>query len=87
MESSYLTLGLALVAAGFILLVAELFIPTGGVLFVLSVSSIAVGVALTFLYDTTTGLCTLVGVFVAAPALGGLMLRSGRGRRWASDFS
>ena len=50
MESSYLTLGLALVAAGFLLLAAELFIPSGGILFVLSLSSIALGVALTFLH-------------------------------------
>jgi membrane-bound serine protease (ClpP class) len=75
MESSYLTLGLALVAAGFVLLAAELFIPTGGVLFVLSVSGIALGVALTFLHGTTAGLCTLVGVFVAAPVFGTLMMR------------
>ena len=75
MESSYLTLGLALVAAGFLLMAAELFIPTGGVLFVLSVSSIALGVALTFLHGTTAGLCTLVGVFVAGPAFGGVLMR------------
>ncbi|HZY86838.1 MAG TPA: NfeD family protein [Gemmataceae bacterium] len=75
MESSYLTLGLALVAAGFLLLAAELFIPTGGVLFVLSVSGIALGVALTFLHGTTAGLCTLVGVFVAAPVFGALLMR------------
>jgi membrane-bound serine protease (ClpP class) len=75
MESSYLTLGLALVAAGFVLLAAELFVPTGGVLFVLSVSGIALGVALTFLHGTTAGLCTLVGVFVAAPVFGALLMR------------
>jgi membrane-bound ClpP family serine protease len=75
MEPSYLTLGLALVAAGFLLLAAELFIPTGGILFVLSVSSIAIGVALTFLHGPTAGLCTLVGVFVAAPVFGTLLMK------------
>jgi membrane-bound serine protease (ClpP class) len=75
MESSYLTLGLALVAAGFLLLAAELFVPTGGVLFVLAVSGIALGVALTFLHGPTAGLCTMVGVFVAAPVFGALMMR------------
>ena len=68
MEASYLTLGLALIGAGFLLLAAELFIPTGGVFFVLSVSGIAVGVVFAFLYDTTVGLFTLLGVFVAVPA-------------------
>jgi membrane-bound serine protease (ClpP class) len=75
MESSYLTLGLALVAAGFLLLAAELFVPTGGVLFVLSVSSIAIGVALTFLHGPTAGLCTMVGVFVAAPVFATLVIK------------
>jgi membrane-bound ClpP family serine protease len=75
MESSYLTLGLALVAAGFLLLAAELFVPTGGVLFVLSVSGIAVGVALTFMHGPTAGLCTMVGVFVAAPVFGAVVMK------------
>src|SRR5947207_15640821 len=74
MESSYLTLGLALIGAGFLLLAAELFIPTGGVFFVLSVSGIAVGVVFAFLHDATVGLFTLLGVFVAVPALGGILL-------------
>src|SRR5262249_44724689 len=74
MESSYLTLGLALIGAGFLLLAAELFIPTGGILFVLSVSGIAVGVVFAFLHDTTVGLFTLLGVFVAVPALGSVLL-------------
>jgi membrane-bound serine protease (ClpP class) len=87
MESSnYLTLGLTLIGAGFLLLAAELFIPTGGVLFVLSVSGIAVGVVFAFLYDTTVGLFTLLGVVVAVPALGSLLLhywpRTPIGRRF-----
>jgi membrane-bound ClpP family serine protease len=86
MESSYLTLGLALIGAGFLLLAAELFIPTGGVFFVLSVSGIAVGVVFAFLHDTTVGLLTLLGVFVAVPALGSILLhywpRTPIGRRF-----
>jgi membrane-bound serine protease (ClpP class) len=66
MELNYLTLGFVLIGAGFLLLAAELFIPTGGVLFVLSLASIAVGVGLTFT-DVTVGLFTLLGVFVALP--------------------
>jgi membrane-bound serine protease (ClpP class) len=75
MDASTLTVGLVLIGAGFLLLVAESFVPHGGVLAVLSVACIAVGVVLTFVYDTAAGLVTLVGVFVALPVLAGLMLR------------
>src|SRR5262245_20979183 len=72
--SSLLTLGAFLIGIGFLLLVLELFIPSGGVLLVLSLGSIAVGVVLVFQADSTVGLFTLVGVFVALPVLGGLLL-------------
>src|SRR5438270_7552022 len=74
MDSTNLTLGLALVVASFLFLIAELFIPSAGVLFVLSIAGMAVGVALTFFYSTTAGLFTLLGVFIALPTLGGLIL-------------
>ena len=70
-----LTLAFVLIGAGFLLLVAELFLPTGGVFFVLSVASIAIGVTLTFVYGTTSlGLWTLLGVFIALPIVGSLMV-------------
>jgi membrane-bound serine protease (ClpP class) len=75
MDSSFLTLGMALIGLGFLLLGAELFLPTGGVLMVLSAASLAAGVALTFFYDTTIGLVTLLGVFVALPVAAGVFLR------------
>jgi membrane-bound serine protease (ClpP class) len=74
MDTMSLTLGLVLIAAGFLLLVAELFVPSGGILFVLSLAALAVGVTLTFSYDTMVGLITLVCVFVALPAVAGMML-------------
>jgi membrane-bound ClpP family serine protease len=74
MESIYLTMGLVLIGVGFLLLVAELFIPTSGTLLVLSFLAMAAGVALTFNYDTRTGVYTLLGLFVALPLVGGLML-------------
>jgi membrane-bound serine protease (ClpP class) len=73
MESTYLMLGFVLIGAGFLLLAAELFIPTGGLLFVLSIASIAVGVGLTFT-DLTVGLFTLTGVFVALPIFTSVLL-------------
>jgi membrane-bound serine protease (ClpP class) len=71
-----LTLAYLLIIAGFLLLVAELFIPSSGVLLVLSLVAIGFGVAMTFMYseDPTTGVITLICVFTAIPVLGGLML-------------
>jgi membrane-bound serine protease (ClpP class) len=69
-----LTLAYVLIALGLVLLVAELFLPTGGVLFVLSVVALIVGVAMTFRYDQSTGVVTLIGVFVAIPLLGAIAL-------------
>jgi membrane-bound serine protease (ClpP class) len=51
-------------------MVAELFVPSGGILSVLSLGAIAVGVALTFQYSLTVGLTTLAAVFLALPVVG-----------------
>jgi membrane-bound serine protease (ClpP class) len=77
MDSTYLTLGLFLIGLGLFLLLAELFIPTGGILFVLSLGSVIVGVVLVFKYDQAAGLVALFGVSVAVPVLGGLVLYLG----------
>jgi membrane-bound ClpP family serine protease len=69
-----LTLGYALIGAGFLLMVAELFIPSGGILGVLSLAGIGVGVALTFQYSTSVGLFTLIGVFIALPIFVSILL-------------
>jgi membrane-bound serine protease (ClpP class) len=69
-----LTLGYVLIAVGFLLLVAELFIPSGGILLVLALAGLAVGVALTFQYSVQFGLVTMIAVFVALPIFGGMLL-------------
>lgn len=74
MEAS-LGLAFVLIGAGFLLMVAELFIPSGGVLSVLSIAALAVGVALTFFKSTTIGWYTLVGVFIALPVVGGMLFK------------
>jgi membrane-bound serine protease (ClpP class) len=61
-----------LIGLGLVLLVAELFLPTGGILFVLSVAALVVGVAMTYLYDAALGITTLIVVLIGAPALFGL---------------
>ena len=74
MDSSYLTMGYALIALGFLLLLSELFLPTSGTLFVIAVACFAVGVTFTFWYDRTVGAWTLLGVFLALPILGKILL-------------
>ena len=74
MDPTYLTMGLVLIGIGFLLLVAELFIPTSGTLLVLSFLAMAGGVALIFLADTKAGVYTLIGLFVALPLFGGFLL-------------
>ena len=83
-----LVLAYVLIFAGVLLLVAEFFLPTHGVLLVLSLSAVALGVAMTFMYsdDPSTGFITLIAVFVALPTVGGVMLyywpRTRVGRRF-----
>jgi membrane-bound ClpP family serine protease len=82
-----LALAYALICIGLGLLVAEFFLPTHGILLVLSLSALVVGVAMTFIYseDATIGVITLIVVFVALPLVSGLMLhywpRTPLGRR------
>jgi membrane-bound serine protease (ClpP class) len=52
-----------------------LFIPSGGLLFVLSLGAFIVGVAMSFnTEDPTAGIITLILVFVAVPTLIGVLL-------------
>src|SRR5262249_36998504 len=68
MDSMYLTLGVFLIATGFLLLLAELFVPSGGILAVLALAGIVVGVTLVFHYDTTAGLVALAAAGLGVPA-------------------
>jgi membrane-bound serine protease (ClpP class) len=72
-----LTLAYILIFAGLLLLVAELFIPSGGALLALSLGALMVGVTMTFFYsnDPSTGLVTLVGLFVVIPLIVSTWLR------------
>jgi membrane-bound serine protease (ClpP class) len=74
MEPSTLALAYVLIAVGFLLLAAELFIPSGGVIFVLAVAAITGGVVMTFYYDVSVGTVTMIGVFIALPVLGSILL-------------
>jgi membrane-bound ClpP family serine protease len=66
----YLTLAYVLIAIGIVLLVAELFIPTGGVCFLLSAFFDIAGISLIFFYGSTmNGIIALVSIFVIVPIL------------------
>jgi membrane-bound serine protease (ClpP class) len=75
-----------LIVVGLVFLVAELFLPTHGVLFLAGAAAIFAGVALTFIHgDSSTGVLTLVSVFIFVPTVWGLAFqvwrRSPMGRR------
>ena len=69
-----LSLAYVLIGAGFLLMVFELFVPSGGILSVLSGCAIIGGVVMAFLADTYTGLWTLAAVCVALPIVIPLLL-------------
>ncbi len=66
----YVTLAYVLLAIGVVLLMAELFIPTGGICFLIAAFCAIVGIFLIFFYgETTNGVYALVGFFVVIPVL------------------
>src|SRR5439155_4804243 len=64
-----LTLAYALIAVGLVLLAAELFLPTHGVLFGLGLAAALIGVILSFGVSFSTGVTTLTVVVVIVPLL------------------
>jgi membrane-bound ClpP family serine protease len=66
----FVTLAYILLALAFVLMVTELFIPTGGVCFILSALCAIAGVTLIFYYgNQTTGFIALFVAFVGVPVL------------------
>jgi membrane-bound ClpP family serine protease len=70
-----LSLAYVLIAVGLVLMGAELFLPTHGVLLALGVGAAIVGVALAFSYGLSTGIMTLLILVVLVPVLGTVLLR------------
>jgi len=72
----YLAYGLILL--GLFLFAAELFLPTGGVLFVLGLAAVVYGVVVTFTPSyggsTPLGLSTLIAIFIIVPVVGPMLL-------------
>src|SRR5262249_42886842 len=70
-----LPLAYLLIVLGFVMLVGELFLPSG-VLLALSAAGIIIGLSLSFKAGgATTGLLTLLAVFLLLPAFGSVILR------------
>src|SRR5438105_14764873 len=63
-----------LVILGLLLLAAEVFLPTGGILFVLAVAALIAGIAMAFYSGITQGMITLVLVFILIPVVGPVLL-------------
>jgi len=73
--SDNMTLAYALIVLGLVLLAAELFIPTYGMLTALSIGAMVVGVTITFARDTATGVITLIAVFILVPVVMGFVFK------------
>jgi membrane-bound serine protease (ClpP class) len=86
MDPSYLAVGIVLIVAGFLLMLAELFLPHGGALAVVSVGCITVGVACAFFYDALAGMLTLLGILAALPVAGGALAHYWPHTEWSRRF-
>jgi len=64
-----------LIGLGLVLMAAELFLPTGGILFGVAMVVVFAGVAMVFSFgDPSMGFVALVGVCIALPVMGSMML-------------
>ena len=71
---TYLILGTILILVSFFLMAVELFVPTGGLFFILAFSAMIVGVGMTFFYDGMTGVMFLLGACILMPLAFGAVL-------------
>lgn len=63
-----------LIIFSLVLMAAEVFLPTGGILGVLALAGIVAGTAMAFYRDPTEGFITLVALFVILPVLGPVLM-------------
>lgn len=76
----------ALIFIGLLLLAAELFLPTAGILGVLGTAAVITGVTIAFQYSSTQGVVAMIVVVVLVPSVGPLLMayvpRTPLGRRF-----
>lgn len=70
----YDLLAYALIFLGLLLMAAELFLPTGGIVFVLGVGGVIAGVAIAFSRSPEQGMVTLIVVVILIPLLAPALL-------------
>src|SRR5215218_1664542 len=81
---SYLTIALVLIGLGALLLLAEIVLPTGGILVVASLLFFAVGVGIILYYGTMIeGVVAIVGLAVGLPVAG--MIATAAWRKMSLD--
>jgi membrane-bound ClpP family serine protease len=64
----------ALIVIGLLLMAAELFLPTGGIVFVLGVAGSIAGIAIAFNRSSTQGVVSLIVVVVLVPIVGPILM-------------
>ncbi len=74
-EEGLLLLGLGLIAASLLLIVVEVFVPSGGLIAITAGIAALVGVISLFRYDPWWGLMGLVALMVIGPAALGFALK------------
>ncbi len=64
----------SLIVIGLLLMAAELFLPTGGIVFVLGVAGTIAGIAIAFNRSSTQGVVSLIVVVVLVPLVGPVLV-------------
>ena len=84
-QSEMILLAYGLIAVSLLLLVAEVFVPSGIVL-TLAVLTVVTGLGLMFFAHPSLGMITMVGLFIAIPLVGKVLLqvwpKTAAGRRF-----
>jgi membrane-bound ClpP family serine protease len=69
-----LALAYALIVIGLLLMAAELFLPTAGIVGVLGIAAVIAGVTIAFNYSSTQGVVAVIIVVVLVPSVGPLLM-------------
>lgn len=67
---AYLVYGVALVAVAIVLLIVEVFVPSGGLIALVAGVAMIASVACFFFYDTTAGLASVLAYLILGPIVG-----------------
>jgi membrane-bound serine protease (ClpP class) len=69
-----LFLAYALILIGLLLMAAELFLPTAGIIGVLGIAGVIAGISIAFQYSSTQGVVSVIIVVILVPSVGPLLL-------------